>query len=155
MRHPACVVELLVVLVLGWSVLAEAAEALAVVLNRHVHSILHIQLVLVLLQLTLVPNVMRPAGPRVDRGESVRHRHHLRLVTALVHGAIPVVIVVCSCVLVGGHRGTASSNFPLLRRASTLLNASGSASESFGRVAIRGISGLHRLIVVLSAVVRS
>ena len=65
--------------------LAEAAEALAVVLDRHVHAILHIQLVLVLLQLTLVPDVVRTTGARVHRGESVRHRHHLRLVTALVH----------------------------------------------------------------------
>lgn len=54
-------------------------------LNRHVHPILHVQLVLVLLQLTLVPNVMRATGPRVNRGEAVRHRHHLRLVAALVH----------------------------------------------------------------------
>lgn len=91
------------VLVLWRAMLTESAEALAVVLNRHIHAILHIQLVLVLLKLTLITNVVRAAGTRVHRCKSVRHRHHLRLVPALVHGAVPIVVIVGSCVLIRGH----------------------------------------------------
>jgi len=59
-------VELLVVLVLGWSMLAEATEAFSIVLDRHVHPILHVELILILLELALVTNVMGPIRPRIN-----------------------------------------------------------------------------------------
>ena len=88
-------VQLLLVLVLGRPMLAQSAESLPIImLNGHIHPVLHIELVLVLLELALVADVVRSARPRIDGCESIRHRHHLCLIAALMHGTAPIVIVV-------------------------------------------------------------
>ena len=77
---------------------SQPAIAAAVVLDGHVHSSLHVHLVL-LLQLALVADVVRAALSRIHGSKSIAHAHELRLihhlsvVRALVHAAVSVVVV--------------------------------------------------------------
>lgn len=62
MGHASVVKCMLILGVLRWPVLAKATVALPIVLDRHVHSILHFQFCLLLLQLALIPHVVAASG---------------------------------------------------------------------------------------------
>ena len=57
--HARTVQRVLVLGVLRWPVLTKPAIAFAVVLDRHVHPVLHFKFGLLLLQLALIPDVVR------------------------------------------------------------------------------------------------
>jgi hypothetical protein len=92
-RHARAVQRMLILRVLWRSVLTEATVAFSVVLNRHVHPILHVQFCLLLLQLALVSHMVGASGARVHGPESIAHTHDLSLVATFVDAGFSIVVI--------------------------------------------------------------
>lgn len=87
--------------VLWRSVLTKAAVALSVVLNRHVHPVLHVKFSLLLLQLALISHMVRTARAGVHGAECVGHAHYLSLVPSFMYAGFPIVVIESSGVGLG------------------------------------------------------